>query len=336
MPRALLGCLLGLLAPLSATGSDPPVPLEIGWLAFGDLYHVPSHHLPAGDGAAGLVVRRGYLTFDARFGQDWFGRLRFETNQSGEFETYSFEVDPKDVHAGRELGRHRLLLGLAPTLTFDRVESAWGLRYLARTPMDLQGAPSRDTGVRLSGPLNASGTLAYRAMFSPKLKFGADSRESLKWMAALEWSPLAGWLVDLYADHERVDGPHDRSTWQVFLGRTGEGYRWGAMYSDQDRERDPPLRLWSAYLVREWRPNRSLVLRVDRLLEPSPRGDDIAYLPMDPAARATLFIGGLEFRLGDHFRLTPNTVVIRYDRNDAGVRPATDLHLRLTAFFDFE
>ena len=32
--------------------------------------------------------------------------------------------------------------------------------------------------------------------------------------------------------------------------------------------------------------------RIDRLLEPSPRGDGIAYIPFDPRARATMSLAG--------------------------------------------
>lgn len=93
--------------------------------------------MPQGDGAAGAWLRRGYLTFNGDFDEEWFGRLRFELNQSGEFETYTFRGQVKDLYVGHRLGQHRLLLGLTSTPTFDLVESAWGMRYLARTPMDL-------------------------------------------------------------------------------------------------------------------------------------------------------------------------------------------------------
>ena len=69
-------------------------------LLFGDGYYMASHHTEEGEGATGFVRRRGYLTFDAVFSINWFGRLRFELNQSGAFETYTFDVDFKDLYAG--------------------------------------------------------------------------------------------------------------------------------------------------------------------------------------------------------------------------------------------
>ncbi len=134
-------------------GSEPAsnaFRMEVGGLMFGDLYHVASSHSEKGDGATGAVLRRGYLTFDAGFGRRWDARLRLEANQSGEYEQYDFKTDYKDVHVGLnfgEGGRQRLTIGLAPTPTFDVIEAIWGRRYLARTPLDLQGIASRDTGI---------------------------------------------------------------------------------------------------------------------------------------------------------------------------------------------
>jgi len=158
---------------------------------------VPSHHLPEGDGSAGLWIRRGYLTFDGDFSDRWFGRLRFELNQSGKFETYTFTLAVKDLYAGLRLGEHTMLFGLSPTPTFDVIEGLWGLRYLARTPLDMQGVASRDTGVAIRGPINEGGSLSYRAMVGAGLEFGNESGDGRKWMGALSWRPSKPWLVDL-------------------------------------------------------------------------------------------------------------------------------------------
>lgn len=307
-----------------------------GGLLFGDLYHVASHHTPEGDGATGAVLRRGYLTFDADFSQAWLARVRFEANQSGEFETYDFEFDIKDLFVSWKPGRHRFTFGLSPTLTFDVIESAWALRYLARTPMDLQGVPSRDTGISAKGPLNSAKTFSYRAMVGSGANFGNESGDGYKFMGALAWTPNEKWIVDLYMAYDKLPGPTDRSTYQLFTAYQTDGMRLGAQYSNQDREEDPPLELASVFAVKKLGKYSSLIGRIDRLFEPSPRGDNIAYLPFDPTSRATLFLVGWEFRVSNIFRITPNTVVTAYDRNDEGVVPKTDVHLRLTIFLDLE
>lgn len=332
--RRLATTLVLLLMAVAAAGDD--FDFRAGGLLFGDFYYVASHHSEAGDEAAGVVVRRAYLTFDADFDANWFGRLRVEANQSGEFETYDFEADFKDLYLGRKFGRHRLLAGLSSTPTFDLIESEWGMRYLARTPLDLQGVPSRETGLAMKGPLDAAGNWSYRVMVDAGTDFAKDSNAQRRWMGALSWKPGAPWTIDLYADHEQRDGPTDRETFQVFAGYRTEDLRWGLQYANQDRENDPPLELASGYLVTRTGASTSLVLRLDRLFEPSPKGDDIDYLPFDPSAPATMLIAGLEFAAAEHVFLTPNVVLIHYDRDDQGQRPDDDLHLRLTLFFNFE
>jgi hypothetical protein len=307
-----------------------------GGLLFGDLYYVPSNHLEEGDGAAGLVIRRGYLTFDADFSENWFGRMRFELNQSGEFETYTFTVNFKDLYLGWNLGRQRLLLGLSPTPTFDLIESIWGLRYLARTPMDMHGVASRDTGISIKGPLNASGSISYRAMLGTKVEFGNETDDSRKWMGALTWKPSPKWSFDLYTDHEELTGLTDRTTFQAFVGYKTDTLAWGAQYSHQDREEDPTLELASAFVTNRVGEITTLIGRIDRIMQPSPKGDNISYLPFDPTAPATMFMAGVQFQASPHIFIIPNTVVTYYDQNDEGVRPKTDVYLRLTLFFNFE
>ncbi len=80
----------------------------------------------------------------------------------------------------------------------------------------------------------------------------------------------------------------------------------------------------------------SLVGRIDRILEPSPKGDNIAYIPFDPTAQATMLLAGLEYRFSPVFRITPNVIWTTYGVNTDGVRPDDDLHLRVTFFLDLE
>ncbi|MBT8048431.1 MAG: hypothetical protein HKN57_10030 [Xanthomonadales bacterium] len=334
-PWALLGVvILSAPIPLRCAVAEPT--LSIGGLLFGDVYAVPSHHQEQGDGSAGLVLRRGYLTFNTDLSKNWFGRFRFELNQSGQFETYSFKTSVKDLFVGRKLGRQSLLLGLSPTPTFDLIESAWAFRYLARTPLDLQGVASRDNGIAIKGPINASGTFSYRAMLGLEADFGNETDDGRRWMGALNWKPSEHWTIDLYTDHETLSGPRDRTTWQIFAAYQSDSLSWGTQYSRQDRGEDPPLELASAFAHGRVGQKTRLVGRIDRLLEPSPKGNDIAYLPYDPSARATTLIGGVEFQATPHIFITPNTVVTYYDRNKEGLRPKTDVYVRLTLFIDFE
>ena len=56
-----------LLAGCISALADDGAAFELGGLLFGDAYYVARHHSAAGDGATGLVLRRGYLTPNAAF-----------------------------------------------------------------------------------------------------------------------------------------------------------------------------------------------------------------------------------------------------------------------------
>lgn len=326
---------LAMAAITVAVAAEMPA-VELKGLLFGDLYDVPSHHNADSEGATGVVVRRGYLTLDTRFGSQWDGRLRFELNQSGELETYDFDLRVKDLYVARRLGEHEITLGLSPSLGFDVIESFWDYRYLGRTPMDLHGVSSRDTGIKITGPVGAAERLRYRAMAGAGLEFGNEEGDGRKWMGALTWQPGSQWLFDFYADREELSGPVDRQTLQAFAGYEAERYRWGAQYSHQDRETDPTLELASIFLVRELGDKTSFIGRFDRLLQPSPGGDNISYIQFDQGSPARSYVAAFEYRVSSILSVTPNIVFTRYDRSDDGVRPDDDAYLRVTFFLNLE
>ena len=334
---AALSCSIAMsLCCAQSYAQDEEDRFTLGGLLFGDGYYVASHHTVAGDGTTGIVLRRGYLTANFSLGDSWYGRARIEVNQDGEFESYGFEADAKDLYLARKFGDHEFVAGLSPTLTFDLIESVWGARYLMRTPLDLQGVASRDIGVSFKGPLSSGNRWQYRAMLSAGSEFGAESGDGRKIMGAVTWKPSEELYVDVYLDGERLAGPTDRTTLQLFAGHKSDTRRWGIQYSYQDREDDPRLELASAFFVQSLPDAFSLIGRIDRIMEPSPRGDNISYIPFDPTAPATMLLAGLEYRFSPVFRMTPNVVWTTYDRNADGVRPNDDLHLRLTLFLDLE
>lgn len=308
----------------------------LGGLVFGDLYHVQKHHLEEANGATGAVMRRAYLTFDAKINKNWFGRARLEMNQSGEFETYAFETEVKDLFIGYTRNDHKILLGLSPSKTFDLIEDIWGLRYLVRTPMDLQGVASRDFGLALAGPLNKKQTFRYRFMYGNGIEFGNEVGDGQKTMAAISYHPTKALVFDFYADYEKLAGETDRSTLQFFAGYKTDKLRWGLQYAYQDRQEDPTLELFSAFIVKKLVKEYNFIGRIDRVMEPSPRGNNIAYLPFDPNSKATFFVAGMEFPVHKYLTLTPNVVFTTYDKQSGAPTPSNDLHYRLTIFLNLE
>ena len=322
-------------AVLGADETDPPKDLkrlEFGGLLFGDAYWVASHHDPTAEGIVSAWIRRGYLTFDSEFTKRLSGRMRFELNQDGDFDVFEFEVDFKDLYLQTAIGEHKVLFGLSSTPTFNLIESFWGYRHVERTPMDVQGIASRDTGIAANGPIAKKGAISYRVMYGTQLEFGSDSNDAGEWMGAVSWEPNSSWVVEVYGDFEDPFSDGDgRRTLQGFLGYRTESARLGLQYSHQDRDDSPGIKLASVFGVADFAKNWSLLGRVDRLFEPSIRGEDIAYLPFDPDAKATLLILGVEARPYKFFSLIPNIEYIQYDDPDGPEpRPEDDLLVRLT------
>lgn len=308
---------------------------QLNGLLFGDVYYVQKHHLEDTSQQIGAVMRRVYLTFNATFNKHWFGRFRLEFNQSGELHSYSFEAEIKDFFIGYKAGKHKILVGRSPSRAFDLIENVWGLRYLTRTPLDLQGVSSRDVGISANGPLNSKNTLGYRAMVGIGQDVDNNYGGGAKYMAAITWKPTKELFVDAYGEYEKLPGETDRIGYQLFVGYLSDPLRWGLQYSHQFRQDDPSLELFSGFVVANIYKKIGLIGRFDRLLEPSPRGNGIDYIPFDPNSKATLLISGIEFQITKHFFITPNTVYITYDKNDLGARPEDDLLYRLTLFFNF-
>lgn len=328
-----LAVILVCSSPVAAQESEPYFPeVSFDLLAFGDIYWVASHHGEENENVAGAWLRRAYVTWDFDFSKRLSARWRYELNQGGDFEEYSFELGVKDFWLAWKLdGGHKLMVGLQPTLTFDVIEAFWGLRYLERTPLDDQGIASRDTGLSIKGPLAKDGELGYRLMYAPPVKVGKDGNDSGKLMAALSWEPDPEWVIDFYFDLEDFSGKSDRATVQGFVGTKNEQRRLSLQYSYHDRHEEGRLRLVSGFAKVKLDEKSSFLGRFDRLFDPSLKGEDIDYLPMNPDASATLWIVGVERKLNRYLRITPNLEMIRYDRiEETGVRPKNDILVRIT------
>lgn len=334
LPQLACSC-FALILPVMLQSNDTPNIAFSGFF-FGDLYHVASHHTAEGDGASGAVLRRFLLSADAKYNAQWSGRARIEAYHEGAFENYELTHRVLDLGITRAVGDHQLSAGLIPTITYDVMEAFWGKRYLVRTAPDIQGIAARDIGVKLMGPLRSVDGLSYRVMYGSKETWEADKNPFNKTMGALTWRGQKGLLIDTYLDWESRPGPYDRSTFQFLVGKKTAEYTLGIEYTNQDRGHDPDLELATFMGVLKIDDRWSLMGQAHRLFKPSVKGNDIAYIPFDPTAKATNLVAGLEYRFNNHLTLSPNIVWTHYSVNEAGIKPANDVHLRLTFYVNFD
>jgi hypothetical protein len=214
-----------------------------------------------------------------------------------------------------------LTLGIQPSLSFDYVESIWGLRHIEKTPLDLyRWDSSRDTGVTVAGPMNEANTLKYSVQFGNESGNNAetDTFKAIRASARYEANPGLT-LEGMYAYFAR-DKDADRTTAQVFAGYRAKKARAGFQYAHQKRNAaagstspDLELDIYSGFAVADLKSQKfSLFARVDRYNDPCPDCSGIDYLPIDTSAKFTMFLAGAEYYLIPAVRFSPNVEWVAY------------------------
>ena len=340
---ALLAALLQASAPPQASAPAPePPPYKISGTVFGDYYGFADHHLPQWEGQHGLWLRRVYLTYDHTLSDTLAMRLRLEMNSNGKLAGGALTPYVKDAYLRWMFhGRQALTLGIQPSLTFDYIESVWGLRHIEKTPLDLyRWDSSRDTGITLSGPLNASQTVKYAVQAGNDSGNNAETDAHKGFRAAARYEPKQGLTAEVMVGHASRANDADRTTAQVFAGWRGARARAGAQYSFQKRRAiagDSELDLVSGFGVLDIKPKTlSAFARIDRVADPCTDCAAIDYLPIATTHPFTTTIAGIEYFLHPSVRISPNVEWVAY-RETAGT-PATpddDRVVRLTFSWSF-
>ncbi len=311
---------------------------------FGDYFWMASHHDADIKDANGFWMRRIYLTFDYSLTPRFSTRVRFEMNSRGDFSTTSSALVPyiKDAYLKWQINRnHQMYLGISPPPTFDYIEGFWGYRFLEKTALDLQRwGPSREFGVSLKGNLVSSGTLQYHVMLGNGNGNKSETNIGKKWMGALRYFPVKQFVLEAYADWNDKPGHTDWKTYQIFAGYQGNRFRMGSSFSRQVRQTtegtDAILDLLSVFAVWEFHSQWSVVARVDRQFDPNPEAAKQQYLPFHPTSSSTFFLAGVDFRPHSAIHLMPNIEIIKYDRNEQGEIPTSDVVPRITFFCVFK
>lgn len=349
MKRNALIFFLVLGLPAAAAAQQPPPaaepakqaapPYRISGLVFGDYYTFPQHHLDPWEGQHGLWLRRIYFTYDHTFSPDLTARFRIEANSNGKLEGGTLEPYVKDAYIRwRFAGRQRLTAGIQPSLTFEFVESVWGLRHIEKTPLDLYRLDSsRDTGFTVSGPLNDSGTLAYAAQYGNNSGNASETDEHKGYRLSARYDTDPGFSVEgMFGRADRA-GDADRTTLQVFGGYRAARLRAGAQYARQTRRAaagsiapDLDLDVFSGFGVFDLAERASTFVRVDRYDDPCPDCAGIDYLPIATTNPFTMMLAGLEYRLHPSVRVSPNLEWVKYGGEGA---PDDDLAARMTFYW---
>jgi hypothetical protein len=321
---------------------DPPKDrkIKVHGYTFGDYYWAAGHHAPSVEGKNGFWIRRAYLTFDKEVSRNIDTRLRFEMNSAGDFTSRgklgSFIKDAWVRWGYAE--NHQAQIGISPSPSKEVVERFWGYRSLEKTLLNLHNIiRSRDFGVAFTGNLDFEKKLRYHFMLGNGSGDGSDTNEGKKVMLSLAHYPSDSFTLEFYTDFEARPGDTDRQTFQGFLGYEQHWGRLGIQYAHQTRNDTTDLGLdgLSVFGIFNLSPRTSLIARYDRMFDPNPEGNRIAFLPFDPNASSNLFLAAIDLKIHEEFSLMPNVEVVRYDKTEDGTRPGTDVIPRVTFFYRF-
>ena len=324
-------------APQAAAEPAKPEPnWRISGLFFGDYYWLAADHRGPLEDQNGFWLRRIYLTYDHTFSKAFAARLRLEMNSPGDFSS-SQRMTPyvKDAWVKWTHGKHAVFFGLAPTPSFEFVESVWGYRSVEKTPLDLlRWDSSRDTG------LLAQGGLGSRTRYSVQVGNGSgnngETDRAKAFRAALRHEVVKGLTIEGYADLQDRAGVARWSTWQVFGAFVRPAGRLGAHVTEQHRRSasgsEVTLNLVSVFGARKLRDRLFVFARADHNFDPVPDGETIDYLPMSDQVGNTLWIGGVDIELDRHVFFQPHVEIVDYPMPKTGPALQTDVMVKATVF----
>jgi len=308
---------------------------------FGDYYYFFKDHKTELNDQRGIWFRRIYFTYDYKINSSFSTRLRLEMSNEFNFEEAKTMIPfVKDAWFKYKFSNQSLIIGISPTPTFQLIQKIWGYRSVEKTPLDLQRmASSRDFGLALKGKFDEKGKFMYHLMFSNGSSNKQEIDKGKSGLFALAFYPVKEFVIEVYGEYADHAGNTDWYTLQVFLGYKSKTIRAGILYADQTRQSedadDKKMRVASFFIVGEVSERFSLFGRVDRNFDPNPEGEKIAFIPFDPTASNIFFVGGVDWHPVKQVRFMPNVEIVKYDENDEGVTPVTDVIGRITFFWGF-
>ncbi len=310
----------------------------------GDYYYNASHHNSDLNELHGFWFRRIYFTYDYNINNNFSSRLRLEMNNDGSYEDAEV-ITPfiKDAYLTYKFGNQKAYFGISPPPTFSLIEKIWGYRSVEKTALDLQRmASSRDFGLSVKGQFDSAGKFKYNVMYGN----GAGNRQEIdkgkSFMTSLSYWATKEIVFEIYGDYADRPGKADTYIGQAFLGFKSEILHGGIQFSHQNLKGkngtidEIKLNILSVFLSGKVINNIKLIGRIDKMFDPNPEGENIAYTPVDNSASFTMFLAGIDFNVVDGVSIIPNIKYFKYDENENGITPGNDIYAWLTLFWKFK
>lgn len=338
--KKLLIFILFVLTVSAAFGQDEDSGKISGYI-FGDYYYFIENNNPKLKDMNGFQLRRVYLTYDHSYDKEFSMRLRLEMNTPDGFSNNAGTSIPfiKDAYLKYKTGKTQFILGISTTPTWEVVEKIWGYRSVEKTPLDLQKfGSSRDFGLAVKGVLGENGIIKYHAMLANGNSNKSEFNSGKKVLLSVGVYPIKNIIFEVYGDYNRLGVDKDIYTLQGFAAYKTDDFRLGLHFAQQTRQTgadDLKLEIGSIFSAVKVFSNINLFARLDRTFDPNTSGEKISYLPFNKTAKSTFVVVGLDYSPIKNVFLMPNIEFIKYDENETGVTPKSDVVPRFTFYYTF-
>jgi len=311
--------------------------VEFSGLLYGDYFAILNNHIEELEGENAFQFRRIYLTFEQDLSDKFDYRIRMEFRNSGDFTTKD-KMEPfiKDAYLRWSKNNHSILFGISSSPTWGVVERVWGYRSVEKTALDLHRfGSSREFGIAFKGSFGKGKKINYHLMAANGNGVSSEVGKGKKGLISLSVIPHSGLVVEGYIDFDDRPEGKRRITAQAFAGIEKENFRAGLQFAHQLRRIGPntddlSLQVLSLFAIKKLHKNAWGFVRYDKMFDPNPDGEKIAYIPFDPTAESNFILVGIDIKADEDISIVPNLEAVLYGKNNAGIKPNTDIIPRLT------
>jgi hypothetical protein len=196
----------GVNNPTLQDPSSPPT-AKIWGSTFFDYYYDARDPATENEGQNGFTFRRIYVGYDQVITSELSSQVLLEANEDNTLSSGPMSFFVKDAYLEWKdlIPMSGSFIGLSPTPSISASEDAWSYRSLDKVILDRLGlVTTSDMGLSMVGNFSADGREGYAVMIGNGSGTSFETDKFKKFYGALNFKPVTGSVVQLYADYENV------------------------------------------------------------------------------------------------------------------------------------
>lgn len=261
---------------------------------------------------SGFNLTRAYFGYAAKVGDNLSARVVFDAGDPGNDSSLERTVFVKNAFVTWSKDNFSFDFGLINTIQYDYQLSFWGYRYLSTVFMDLNAyGPSADMGI--IGRYKFTDYLSVDASITNGEGFKAlNDDNNNRYGIGVTFLPVDGLSLRAFYDHYTSDeGLEDQTAFAIFAGYKHDIFSLGAEYNFQKNYKFIEGQDKDGYSV------YGNLFMSDKLTLFGRYDSSSSKNDWNTSVDSNLFIGGVEYKMNKHLRLSPNIQTKKYKSSDA-------------------